>query len=84
MKTQIRKIGNSAGTILPAHLLRKLDLAEGDAVEITDDGHRIVITPKRERPTYTLDELLAASDYSDQPDDEREWVDAPPAGKEPF
>ena len=32
---------------------------------------------------YTLDELLAASDYSQpQPPEEREWVDAPAVGRE--
>jgi len=32
---------------------------------------------------YTMDELLSASDYSQpQPDEEREWVDAPTVGSE--
>lgn len=32
---------------------------------------------------YTMDELLSASDYSQpQPDEEREWVDAPAIGGE--
>ena len=37
------------------------------------------------RPTYTLAELLEASDYPDfLTDEEREWVDAPAVGKEPL
>ena len=32
---------------------------------------------------YTMDELLAVSDYSQpQPLDEREWIDAPAIGQE--
>lgn len=35
------------------------------------------------RPRYTMEELLAASDYSQpQPSGEREWVDAPTVGNE--
>jgi len=34
-------------------------------------------------PRYTLAALLAASDYTiPQPHEEREWVDAPPVGRE--
>lgn len=40
-------------------------------------------TAKPVRPRYTLDELLAQEDYS-QPlsAEEREWIDAPPVGRE--
>jgi len=39
--------------------------------------------PTQTRPRYTLDELLAESDYS-QPrtQEEQEWLDAPPVGRE--
>jgi hypothetical protein len=34
---------------------------------------------------YALEDLLAASDYATlQPAEEREWIDAPPVGKELF
>ena len=46
------------------------------------DNGRLVVEP-HPRPHYTLAELLAASDYSQpQPSEEREWVDAPAAGRE--
>lgn len=35
-----------------------------------------------QRPRYTLDELLDGSDYQDLPNDQREWLDAPPVGDE--
>ena len=44
---------------------------------------RAPIWVDRATPTYTLDQLLAASDYS-QPQSaaDREWVDAPAIGEE--
>jgi len=42
----------------------------------------LIVDPKV-KPRYTLEELLANSDYSQpQPPEEREWVDAPAAGRE--
>jgi antitoxin ChpS len=69
---------------VPPELLKVLHLEAGDTVEMAIEEGRLVIAP-RKRPRYTLAELLAASDYSDvQPDDEREWVDAPAVGRELF
>jgi antitoxin ChpS len=46
----------------------------------TDVSVQSVFKP---RPRYTLAELLAASDYSQPlPAEEREWLDAPPVGRE--
>ncbi|MCO7637825.1 hypothetical protein NJI34_13665 [Pseudomonas sp. S 311-6] len=43
-------------------------------------GKQLQATPRRR---YTLDELLAASDYPPvQVKEDREWVDAPPVGRE--
>ncbi len=42
------------------------------------DGERLVIDPKV-KARYTMDELLAASDYSRAgTPEEREWIDAAP------
>jgi antitoxin ChpS len=51
-------------------------------VGLAVDGERLVMQ-SRPKPRYTLEELLAASDYS-QPrtPEEREWIDAPPVGHE--
>jgi len=41
------------------------------------------IAEQRPRPRYTMEELLAASDYSRPlPPEEREWIDAPAVGRE--
>ncbi len=80
--TNLRKVGGSVMLAVPPALLDLLHLKAGAAVGVAVDGGRLVVeaSPK---PRYTLAELLAASDYS-QPlsADEREWADAPAAGKE--
>ncbi len=81
--TNLRKVGGSIMLAVPPAILDLLHLKAGATVGITVDGDRLIIEP-RTRPHYTLTELLAASDYSQlqQPTEEREWVDAPPAGGE--
>ncbi len=80
--TNLRKVGGSVMLAVPPAFLELLHLKAGAAVAIAVDGERLVIeaTP---RPRYTLDELLATSDYREPlSPEEREWVDAPSVGKE--
>ncbi|MBE9525717.1 MAG: AbrB/MazE/SpoVT family DNA-binding domain-containing protein [Proteobacteria bacterium] len=74
MRTNIRKIGNSAGVILPSVILKKLHLSEGDAIEISENKNQIMITPKQEKPKYTLKELLSQCDLNaTMPEVVKEW-----------
>ncbi len=82
--TNLRKVGGSVMLAVPPALLDVLHLSAGSRVDLTVDNGRLVIEP-RGRQRYTLAALLAASDYSQpQPPEEREWVDAPAAGREPL
>ena len=72
MKTSIRKIGNSAGAILPAQLLKKLHLRLGDDVSIKEDGMRIVIEPAKTQ----------CNPNAPVADDLQAWDNAPTAGEE--
>ena len=82
--TNLRKVGGSVMLAVPPVLLDVLHLSAGSRVDLTVDNGRLVVEP-RGRPRYTLAALLAASDYSQpQPPEEREWVDAPAAGREPL
>lgn len=67
---------------VPPVVLDMLNLKAGSLVELTVDGGKLMVSPQS-GPRYTLEELLAASDYS-QPrlPDEREWLDSPPVGRE--
>lgn len=80
--TNLRKVGGSVMLIVPPAFLDQLHLQAGATVGVAVADGRLVVDPKP-RPHYTLAELLAASDYSQpQPDEEREWVDAPFVGGE--
>lgn len=82
--TNLRKVGGSVMMTVPPALLELLDIGAGAAVNLCVDDGRLVVEPQK-RPHYTMAELLAVSDYSQpQPDAEREWVDAPAAGREPL
>jgi len=82
--TNLRKVGGSVMLAVPPAILDLLHLAAGSTVGVTVEDGRLVIAPQP-APRYTLAELLAASDYSQPlPPEEREWVDAPAAGREPL
>jgi antitoxin MazE len=48
--------GNSLGLRIPKDIATRLDLREGERVDIETDGDRIVIVPGRQR--YALSDLL--------------------------
>jgi antitoxin ChpS len=80
--TNLRKVGGSVMLAVPPVLLDQLHLQAGTTVALAVDGDCLVVQT-RPKPRYTLEELLVASDYS-QPmmPEEREWIDAPPVGRE--
>lgn len=83
MKTSIRKIGNSTGTILPSIILKNLKLSNGDLVEITEDGNRIIISPINKKPAYKLKDLLSECDLeAPMPEELTEWDEMPHIGRE--
>ncbi len=80
--THLRKVGGSVMLAVPPAFLDQLDLQAGAAVGLAVDHGCLVVNPSP-RLRYTIEELLAASDYSQPPSaDEREWVDAPAVGGE--
>lgn len=84
METSIRKLGNSAGLILPAHFLKTLKLSVGQAVEIEEADGRLVLTPKPKAcKRYTAAELNALCDpRAPMPEDLEAWERMPAAGSE--
>ena len=80
--TNLRKVGGSVMLAVPPAILDQLHLKAGATVGLAVDGERLVMQ-SRPKPRYTLEELLAASDYS-QPrtPEEREWIDSPSVGGE--
>jgi len=80
--TNLRKVGGSVMLAVPPAFLDQLHLQAGATVGLVVSDGCLVVEPKQ-RPHYTLAELLAVSDYSQpQSEEDREWIDAPPVGKE--
>lgn len=72
MKTQIRKIGNSLGNIIPSAYIKQLQLAEGADIEVRLEGKKIIIEPvKRDKQfPFSEKELLQGLDaYSAHADE---------------
>ena len=53
-RMKIRKIGNSRGLILPAHILQSLHLLDGEDVDVSVEDGVIIIA----RPPPSLDQLV--------------------------
>lgn len=80
--TNLRKVGGSVMLAVPPAFLDQLHLQAGATVGLAVDQGRLVVEPKP-KPSYTLAELLAMSDYTQpQPAEEREWIDAQAVGGE--
>jgi antitoxin ChpS len=81
-KTNLRKVGGSVMLAVPPALLDILHLQAGAKVGIAIESGRLVVEP-RQRPRYTLDELLAQCE-PDAPRarEEQEWLDSKPVGAE--
>jgi antitoxin ChpS len=80
--TNLRKVGGSVMLAVPPAILDLLDLHVGATVGVAVDHGRLIIDPQP-RPRYDLTELLAQCDASAPADPgDRDWLDAPAAGRE--
>jgi antitoxin MazE len=78
MRVQVKKWGNSAAVRIPASVMAAAALSVDQAVEVREEGGRIIIEPVK-APVYDLDQLL------DQmtPETFPEEIDfGPPVGRE--
>ncbi len=57
MKVQVKKWGNSASVRIPASIMAAAALSLNQAVEMREEGGRVVIEPIA-MPVYDLDDLL--------------------------
>ena len=82
MKTNIRKWGNSAGTIIPVHILDAAGMGLGDKVNIEAKAGKLVMTLVDE--PMTLEDLLAGSPKESFKalDEDQDWIDVKPVGRE--
>jgi len=82
MDLSIKKLGNSAGLILPSKLLRTLNLTIGSAVTAEQVKGRLILTPVA-KPRYSLADLIAQCDLKAKPPkDMQAWGAMRAVGKE--
>ena len=80
--TNLRKVGGSVMLAVPPAVLDILELQAGATVALVVDGGRLIVEPQPRR-RYTIEELLAQCDDTAEPaQEDREWLDARPVGKE--
>ena len=79
---KLRAVGGSVMFAIPKPMLDGLNLHANQQVSVSISEGRMMVEPKV-RPRYTVTELIAQCDL-DQPmtDEDREWLDAPPVGRE--
>ena len=82
MHTNIRKWGNSAGTIIPAAVLQEAGLEIGDTLDAQVMEGKVILSPLERE--LTLEELLAGSHKENLAitDEEQEWLDTAAVGRE--
>lgn len=81
VQTEIRKIDSANGVVIPAWLLKKLNLKTGDTVNIDAINGQILITSVK--PKYTLKALLAKCDCDASfPEELNVWNQTEPVGLE--
>ncbi len=68
MRVQIKKWGNSASVRIPASVMAAAAVQLDQAVEVREEGGRIIIEPIS-APVYDLDDLLAQMTPDTFPED---------------
>jgi antitoxin ChpS len=80
--TNLRKVGGSTMLAVPPAILDLLHLQAGATVDLDVEEGRLIVRPQT-KTRYTLDELLAQCDpAAPVTDEDREWIDMPPVGRE--
>ena len=68
MRVQVKKWGNSASVRIPASVMAAAALRVDQAVDVREEGGRVIIEPIA-APAYDLDDLLARMTPDTFPED---------------
>lgn len=71
MRTSVRRMGNSAGIILPKPVLAELGIKAGDDLSLTLEKGRVILKPAKAHPRSGWSETAAKIAASD--DDRLVW-----------
>lgn len=75
MRASIRRMGNSAGIILPKPVLAQLGVRAGDALSLSLEKGRVVLTPAKAPPRAGWED--AARTIAEAGDDALVWPEFP-------
>ena len=77
MSSAIRKIGNSAGVILPKPVLETLGAKLGDRIDFVSEGGRVFLSPVATDPRAGWEEDSKRLGAMGLTEEDREWLEAP-------
>lgn len=83
-RMNLRRVGGSVAVVIPPQFLERLQLSAGSSVNLSLKNNQLQITPISPTPKYTLEQLLAGSDYDNLSADEKNtsWLDDEMVGRE--
>ena len=80
--TSLHQVEDAVMLTIPSGMLHAVGLSAGTKVNILIDGGRLVVE-QRNRPSYTLEELLSQCEPRLDPSpEEKEWLESVTVGKE--
>lgn len=84
MNMIIKKWGNSLAARIPKAVVESVDLQLDQQVNIEAVRGKIIITPVRKKKIYKLDDLLNQCKPGSMTigDEDKEWLNAEPVGRE--
>ena len=75
MRIAVRKLGNSAGVIIPKSVLSDCGIGAGDSVDLTTEQGRIILAPVKRHPREGWAE--AFDEPPELTEEERTWLGFP-------
>jgi len=78
----VKRVGGSLMVKIPKGYAGLLKIDEGSLVDVNIESGQMVVKP-RTKPFYTLEQLIAGAPHAPTfSAEDREWLDAPTAGRE--
>ncbi|MGE8063758.1 AbrB/MazE/SpoVT family DNA-binding domain-containing protein [Pseudomonas sp. NPDC089569] len=83
MEVKVQQWGNSAAIRLPATVLKLMNVASGDVLELDVSAEVMTLKPAKAKPHYKLADLMAQCDLSaPEPAELAAWDSMPTVGRE--
>jgi antitoxin MazE len=78
MQTSLRKMGNSAGAIIPKPILDQLGLVMGAKIDVRLEDGKVIFEPVRRKVREGWEEGARAVSTDGITTEERQWLGTPP------